>query len=264
MSEQKKPANPLPSATILLLRDGARGIEVFMVKRHHQIDFASGALVFPGGKVDAHDRDEALRKHADGADNLDDLRLSLAACGIREGFEESGILLARKTGGTDYIDATTATALAPWRPKLNASEVGLVDFLAQENLRLACDALVPFAHWITPTFMPKRFDTYFYVAATPAGQLGRHDGSESVDSVWINPDEAIADTKRWTIIFPTKMNLIKLARAKSVADAISRAKSEPVVTVEPKVVSRGSEQLLTIPEEAGYGKIEEPMTSLRG
>lgn len=263
MSEEKKIPVPLPAATILLVRDGAHGLEVFMVKRHHQIDFASGALVFPGGKVDPHDRDQALRKHADGANALDDLHLSLTACAIREGFEESGILLARKSGKGDYIDAPAATALAPWRPKLNAGEVGLSAFLAEEDLRLACDTLVPFAHWVTPTFMPKRFDTYFYVAATPTGQLGRHDGSESVDSVWINPAEAIADTKRWTIIFPTRMQLVKLARCKTAAEAIARAKAEPVVTVEPIVVSRGSDQVLTIPEEAGYGKIEEPLRSLR-
>jgi len=237
MSDQKKPSNPLPSATILLLRDGERGLEVFMVKRHHQIDFASGALVFPGGKVDPHDNDPALRNHVDGAGSFDDLHLSLTACAIREGFEESGILLARRTGTGDYIDAAKSASLADWRPKLNASEVGLVEFLTKEDLRLAADALVPFAHWITPTFMPKRFDTYFYVAAAPAGQLGRHDGSESVDSVWVNPLEAIED-KRWTIIFPTKMNLLKLGRAKSTADAIARAKSEPVVTVEPKVEQR--------------------------
>jgi len=264
MSNEKKPPIPLPAATILLLRDGARGLEVFMVKRHHQIDFASGALVFPGGKVDPHDRDTALRKHADGANDLDDLHLSLIACGIREGFEESGILLARKSGHRDYVDAATATALAPWRPKLTAGETGLAEFLAHEDLRLACDTLVPFAHWVTPTFMPKRFDTYFYVAAAPKGQLGRHDGSESVDSLWIDPEEAVADAKRWTIIFPTRMQLAKLARSKSMAAAITRAKAEPVVTVEPKVVSRGAEQVLTIPEEAGYGKVEERLRSLRG
>lgn len=263
MSDAKKPAAPLASATILLLRDGANGIEVFMVKRHHQIDFASGALVFPGGKLDEHDRDPALRAHADGAAGLDDLKLAIAACAIREGFEESGILLARKAGRSDYVDAAAASALGPWRPKLNASEVGLTEFLKTEDLRLAVDALIPFAHWVTPTFMPKRFDTYFYVAAAPAGQLGRHDGSESVDSVWVNPLEAITD-KRWTIIFPTKMNLLKLGRAKTVADAIARAKTEPVVTVEPKVMPKGDGQVLTIPEEAGYGKIEEPLSSLRG
>jgi hypothetical protein len=84
-----------------------------------------------------------------------------------------------------------------------------------------------------------------------------------VDSVWVNPLEAIED-KRWTIIFPTKMNLLKLGKSKTTAEAIARAKSDPIVTVEPKVVSKGDGQVLTIPEEAGYGKIEEPMSSLRG
>ena len=146
---------------------------------------------------------------------------------------------------------------------MNASEVGLVEFLTKEHLRLACDALVPFAHWVTPTFMPKRFDTYFYVAATPVGQLGRHDGSESVDSVWVNPTEAMGD-KRWTIIFPTKMNLLKLAKDKTAEEALATARTTTVVTVIPEVVKRAEGSFLTIPEAAGYGKVEEPMSSLRG
>jgi hypothetical protein len=111
--------------------------------------------------------------------------------------------------------------------------------------------------------MPKRFDTFFYLAATPEGQLGRHDGSESVDSVWVNPNEAIED-KRWTIIFPTKMNLVRLGKARTVAEAITNAKADRVVTVEPKVVTKDGKQLLTIPPDAGYGVIEEPMSALRG
>jgi 8-oxo-dGTP pyrophosphatase MutT (NUDIX family) len=262
-AEPKKSQGPLASATLLLLRDGVSGIEVFMVKRHHQIDFASGALVFPGGKVDPHDLNPAIRGHCDGAAGLDDYRLSLAACAIREGFEESGILLARPKGTAALLDAASATALAPWRPQLNASEKGLAEFLETEKLTLAVDALVPFAHWITPAFMPKRFDTHFYLAEAPKGQLGRHDGSESVDSVWVNPNEAIND-KRWTIIFPTKMNLIKLGQSATVAEALATARRTKVVTVEPLVESRGDKQVLTIPEEAGYGKIEEPLSSIRG
>jgi 8-oxo-dGTP pyrophosphatase MutT (NUDIX family) len=263
MSEDKKPPVPLYASTLLLIRNASAGLEVFMVKRHHQIDFASGALVFPGGKVDPHDRDPALRALVDGADKLDDLHLSLAACAIREGFEESGIILARRAGSNDLISAEHATSLTDWRAKLNSSEVGLVEFLTKERLRLACDTLVPFAHWVTPTFMPKRFDTYFYVAATPVGQLGRHDGSESVDSVWVDPDEAVTD-KRWTIIFPTRVNLQKLGKAKTVDDALSTARKTPVVTVLPEVVTRPEGRFLTIPENAGYGKIEESMTSFRG
>jgi len=172
-------------------------------------------------------------------------------------------LVDARSRSRDLISAEHASSLGDWRAKLNASEVGLVEFLTKENLRLACDALVPFAHWVTPAFMPKRFDTYFYVAATPVGQLGRHDGSESVDSVWLNPIEAIGD-KRWTIIFPTKMNLLKLGRAKTAEEALSTARTTPVVTVLPEVVKRAEGSFLTISEDAGYGKIEEPMSSLRG
>jgi 8-oxo-dGTP pyrophosphatase MutT (NUDIX family) len=263
-AEPKKSPAPLASSTLLLLRDGAAGIEVFMVKRHHQIDFASGALVFPGGKVDPHDLDPAIRSHCDGAGSFDEYRLSLAACAIREGFEESGILLARAKGCNvaarcHFGDGTCRTG----GRKLNASEKGLAEFLTTEKLNLAVDALVPFAHWITPAFMPKRFDTHFYLAATPEGQLGRHDGSESVDSVWVNPNDAIND-KRWTIIFPTKMNLIKLGQSRTVAEALDTARRTKVVTVEPLVEMRDGKQVLTIPEEAGYGKIEEPMSSIRG
>jgi 8-oxo-dGTP pyrophosphatase MutT (NUDIX family) len=262
-NEPKKSSATLPSATLLLLRDGDTGLEVFMVKRHHQIDFASGALVFPGGKVDPNDLDPRVRALSEGAAGLDEARLSLAACAIREGFEESGILLARDAGGSALVDGARAAALAPWREPLNASQKGLAEFLASEELRLAIDTLVPFAHWITPAFMPKRFDTHFYLAAAPAGQLGRHDGSESVDSVWVNPIEAIGD-KRWTIIFPTKMNLIKLGQSKTVAEALATARATPVVTVLPKVETIDGQQMLTIPEEAGYGRIAEPLTSIRG
>lgn len=262
-SEPKKSSAALPSATLLMLRDGATGLEVFMVKRHHQIDFASGALVFPGGKVDPLDRDPAIRAACDGADALDDERLCLAACAIREGFEESGILLARPADAPGLIDGGRAGALSAWRAPLNDGQKGLAEFLAAERLRLATDALVPFAHWVTPQFMPKRFDTHFYLAAAPAGQLGRHDGTESVDSVWVNPLAAL-DDKRWTIIFPTKMNLIKLGQSKTVAQALTTARATPVVTVEPKVDVIDGQQMLTIPEAAGYGKIAEPLTSIRG
>jgi 8-oxo-dGTP pyrophosphatase MutT (NUDIX family) len=263
MTKPGPSATTLPSSTLLLLRDGETGLEVFMVKRHHQIDFASGALVFPGGKVDPHDRAPGVRAHCDGAEGLDDAHLSLAACAIREGFEESGILLARDSGTSSLVDGARATALAPWREPLNASQKGLADFLASERLRLAVDTLVPFAHWITPAFMPKRFDTHFYLAAAPEGQLGRHDGSESVDSVWVNPLAALDDA-RWTIIFPTKMNLIKLGQSTNVAEALATARAKPVVTVEPVVEVIDGQQMLTIPEAAGYGKITEPLTSIRG
>lgn len=255
---------PIPSATILLVRDGAEGLEAFMVKRHHQIDFASGALVFPGGKTAPGDADPRLRELARGAQGLDAAQLTLRAAAIREAFEESGLLLARPKGGASFVAGAALERLTPERETLNSGALGLADLLAREGLELALDALVPFAHWITPSFMPKRFDTHFYIAAAPAAQTGRHDGTESVDSVWIRPQDAVSRPEQWTVIFPTRMNLLKLGRSATVAEALAAAHATPVVTVEPRVEQRADGPILRLPVEAGYGDVAEPLSSLKG
>jgi len=262
-----KPATDalIPAATILLVRDGAEGIEVFMVVRHHQIDFASGALVFPGGKVDALDRAEGVRGRVDGADGLDDWEFSMRVAAIREAFEESAVLLAREERTGKVVDAARLKALDPYRDPLNKGEIGIADFLAKEGLRLAGDMLTPFAHWITPNMMPKRFDTRFYVAAAPEDHLAVHDGYESVDSVWIRPDVALreADAGTRTIIFPTRMNVAKLGYSPTVAHAIEAARATPVVTVEPVVTkNEAGKPVLRIPAEAGYPVTEEPLEAV--
>jgi hypothetical protein len=118
----------------------------------------------------------------------------------------------------------------------------------------ALDLLVPFAHWITPLGMPKRFDTHFYLAVAPADQLGAHDGSESVDSVWVRPDEAVEGTKtgKFKLVFATERNLIKLARHNTATATLDAAKKEGVVTVLPEVVRGEKSRQLKIPAEAGY------------
>jgi 8-oxo-dGTP pyrophosphatase MutT (NUDIX family) len=259
----RPPARIVPAATILLVRDGAAGLEVFMVKRHHQIDFASGALVFPGGKLAPGDSDPALRAYCDGADGFDNSELALAACAIREAFEESGILLARKAGASELLSAADAEALGVHRDALNAEKLPLAQFLADHGLRLALDRLVRFARWVTPDMMPKRFDTWFFIAATPEGQLGVHDGHESVDSEWVTPEGAIAEPDRWTVIFPTRMNLLKLGRSATVAEALAAAASSPIVTVTPWVEPREGGAVLRIQPDAGYGDPQEPLSNVR-
>ncbi len=252
---------PLPSATVLLLRDDASGgtahgePEVFMVVRHHQIDFASGALVFPGGKLDAADGDPRLRTLADGAEVLSDSELAYRVCAIREAFEEAGVLLARPRGQTAVIDAARLAALQPFREILHHGEIDIADFLQREDLALAADLLVPFAHWITPVNMRRRFDTYFFLAIAPADQLAVHDGSESVDSIWTSATQALAeaDAKRATVVFPTRMNLIKLGRSATAEAAIAAARVTPVVTVLPEFGRRAEGATLRIPLDAGYG-----------
>ena len=267
MSDPKKNvATPRPAATVVILRDGREGIEVFMVVRHHEIDFASGALVFPGGKVDPADRDPALRARCTGSEGMDDETFAVRVAAVRETFEECGVLLARGRGEAALLPESRVRPLETrYRSDLLSGAVTLARIAELHDLELALDAMVPFAHWITPAFMPKRFDTHFYLVPAPSDQVAAHDGEESVDSLWITPPQAIADAqaKRRMIIFPTLRNLIKLARSHSVAEAIERARREPVVTVLPTVGRGASGPVIRIPEEAGYDISEAPLDEAR-
>ncbi len=248
----KPAAVPIPAATILLLRDGVPGLEVFMVKRHHQIDFVAGALVFPGGKLEKGDSDPALDEHIDCAGDWTAPMRALGAGAIREAFEESGILLARDARTGELVPAARLEELQPYRHLLEKREAVLAEVLAKEKLRLALDLLVPFAHWITPVNMPRRFDTHFFLAVSPVGHVGSHDGRESVDSIWITPGEAVSDRKKWNVIFPTRLNLMKLDRARSVAAAIAAARADTVLPVIPWVEDGPDGQILKIRDDAGY------------
>jgi len=256
---------PRLSATVLLVRDAARGLEVFMVERHHQIDFATGALVFPGGQVDAADGETSLGARCAGDAALDDDARILRVAAIRETFEEAGVLLARRRGAATLVDAETLRGIeARHRAALNAGERSIAEIAATEDLELACDLLVPFAHWITPVFMPKRFDTWFFLVAAPVDHVALHDGHESVDSVWITPADAEAarSAGRRTIIFPTLLNVRKLGRAKTVAAAIANARSERIVTVLPRVEQRGETPMMVLPADAGYDVVEAPLAEV--
>ena len=251
-----EPVKPRLSATVLLLRDAPDGLEVFMVVRHHQIDFASGAIVFPGGSLDASDRDPRIRAISDGADGLDDDTLAVRVAAAREAFEECGVLYARDPVSGSIVDGARAETLGEkYRTPLEANEIGMADVAEAEGLCLALDQLTPFAHWITPTHMPKRFDTHFFVAPAPSDHVLAHDGSEAVDSIWIRPSDALAeaDAGKRTVIFATKLNLEKVGRSTTVAEAVDRAHADNIVTVMPTARKTENGRILTIPVEAGYG-----------
>jgi 8-oxo-dGTP pyrophosphatase MutT (NUDIX family) len=246
------------ASTVLLLRDNAAAeIELFMMVRHHQIEFNSGALVFPGGSVDANDKEIAARPELySGGGGLDADVLGFRIAGVRETFEESGILLARAKGSGVLIDAARARQIeAAHRVALCEGKTSFLDVVACNDLVLALDALVPYAHWITPEGMPKRFDTWFFLAAAPPDQLGAHDGKESTDSIWLSPREALAggDSGRFKLPFPTTRNLIRLGKQANVAAALTDARGMDIVTVLPVMTKTpdGGRQL-RIPREAGY------------
>ena len=261
MTASADPVAPVSklAATVLLLREGTQGMEVFMVVRHQQIDFASGALVFPGGKLAAGDSDPRVLARCTGVEDLSPEQIALRVGAIREAFEECGVLLARRRGDAALVGPDLLETLGPrYRQALDRGEIGIAQMLEAEDLVLDCAALVPFAHWITPSFMPKRFDTYFYLAVAPPEQIALHDGREMVDSVWLRPADAITQAAAGTrtIVPATLLNVEKLGFSTLVSDALAAARAAPVVTVQPQVVQRTDGMWLQIPAEAGYSVTE--------
>jgi 8-oxo-dGTP pyrophosphatase MutT (NUDIX family) len=247
-----------PASTILLLRESSRAgeIEVFMMVRHYEIDFNSGALVFPGGSVDKGDREIIAKPELySGGEGLDEASLSFRIAAIRETFEESGILLARPKGSKSLVDAKRASEIeTASRAAVCEGKTTLQKVLSDNGMLLALDELVPYAHWITPEGAPKRFDTWFFLAAAPPAQLGGHDGKESTDSIWLSPREALAggESGRFKLPFPTTRNLIRLGKQNGVKAALDDSRGKPVVTVMPVMTKLNGGRQLRIPLEAGY------------
>ena len=254
------PAVPRPAATILLVRD-APTFEVLMVKRHHQIDFASGALVFPGGKLHAGDHDPAWAERALGWHQTPAAERPLRIAAIREAYEETGILLGRHADGSHFAGSTAAAAA---RDDVAMDRRAFLHLVAEVDLKIDLDALTVFAHWIAPAMAPKRFDTMFYIAAAPPDQLAVCDGYETVDAEWIAPNEILrlqAAGER-TVIFPTRTNVRLLAQASGAEDAVARAAARTLVTVEPWVVKTPDGPHMTIQADAGYGDVSVSLADL--
>lgn len=269
MAAETTSVAPRPASTVLLLRDsvgasegrglddkGRKEIEIFMMVRHYEIDFASGALVFPGGSVEKSDHEIIAHPELySGGEGLDAGDLSFRIAAIRETFEESGILLARPRGSRALVDAKRAAGIeAASRAALSEGKTTFLKVLTENAMVLALDELVPYAHWITPEGMPKRFDTWFFLAAAPPEQVGAHDGRESTDSIWVSPREALAggESGRFKLPFPTTRNLIKLGKQPSVNAALEDSRGKPVVTVMPVMTKLNGGRQLRIPAEAGY------------
>ena len=255
--ENKKPAIPVPAATVLLIRDGDEGIEVFMVERNSRMHFAS-ALVFPGGLVDPEDTDDALIARCDGVAGLSKDEAALRIAGVRETFEECGVVLARHTSVKTVLEGDEAAAFYDkYHVALNKGDVGWGEIIEKEDLILCCDRMAYFAHWITPEGRPKRFDTHFFLARMPRRQNAVHDGNESVQSVWVRPPSAVEAGEKGerNVMFPTRLNLELLEVNANVEAAMEVTVGREIVTVLPrsKEVDGDAHRIMTIPEAAGYG-----------
>lgn len=218
---------PSPAATLLLVRD-RDGLDVLMVQRHGDMRFGPGALVFPGGKVDAQDLDPSWHAQALGFAELDPQSRGRRICAIRETFEETGILLARprNDGDIDHRAAALRTAVMD-------GDLPFQEMVIMLGLRLDLNDLIPFARWITPTRQPIRFDATFYIARAPEGQRADCDQRETVSAEWLKPDEALrlAETGERKLMRPTRANLSRLAADACVGSALRAARARPIVTV---------------------------------
>ena len=251
-------ANPRPAATVVVLRDSSTGPEVFMVRRHADTAFMGGAHVFPGGRVDRADHDGDDRwcdgiGHA--ATQLPELARDAAVAyhvaAARELFEEAGVLLARDASGAfvSLAGASDHERLKHDRTNVHGHETTLRAVIERERLRLALDALVLFAHWITPPIDTRQFDTRFFMARVPPHQTPAHDETETTHSVWITPAAAIAQAQRGDIVLPppTWSTIRELEPFRSVDDALAWARRRRVVGRQPRLLEQDGLRMLLAP-----------------
>lgn len=226
------------ASTVMLVRDGARGPEVFLQRRVVEMAFAAGMTVFPGGGVDRSDAavtlDWAGPEPAWWAERFgtDAARAQTLVCAaVRETFEECGVLLAGPTADTVVSDTSI---YAEARGQLERRELSFAEFLTRENLVLRADLLRPWDNWITPEVEPRRYDTRFFVAVLPAGQLADGATSEADVVTWSTPAEAIA---RWqqgldVLLPPTWTQLDALREFGSTAEILAATRTiDPIMPI---------------------------------
>jgi 8-oxo-dGTP pyrophosphatase MutT (NUDIX family) len=255
MSKASAPVEPRPAASAVILRDTPNGLETFMLQRNRGAGMAfSGALVFPGGKVDAEDGADDWLTLAPATAATPDRAFWITA--VRETFEEAGLLLARHASGADLVDADTAHRLveAERSARGTVSAGAFHDLVRRERLVLAVDQMIHFGHWITPSWAPKRFDTHFFLVAAPVTQHGAFDDSESEEGMWLQPAQALADADagRRTLVDVTRFTLELLASWPDVATAVAAARRRTIVTIRPELLETSEGSFISIPRDAGY------------
>lgn len=263
-----------PAATVMLVRDGDDGVEVFMVQRTHGAAFARSQYVFPGGKVDDADHGEVFEPVCDGMDDTTaSARLGLRRGGlawlvaaIRECFEEAGVLLARRDGAVEPIrfdDADVERRFNEARRAVDAGELSLSELCEREGLRLMVDRLHLVDHWITPVGERRRFDTRFFVTRAPEAQEPLHDDAETIASLWVRPADALRMWRDGELqMFPPTVASLEFLNGASTADeamalAVSVGVPAPIL---PKVVvgEDGAVQGVVLPSDERYDAVREP------
>jgi 8-oxo-dGTP pyrophosphatase MutT (NUDIX family) len=241
------PVTPRRAATVLLLRDGTAGPEVYMLRRRASMAFGAGAYAYPGGGVDRRDEGEVRWAgpptgewaRALGVATVAEAQATLCAA-VRETFEESGVLLA----GPDTSSVVADTTGEEWeadRRALVARELSFAEFLARRELVLRSDLLGPWARWITPEFEERRYDTWFFLAALPEGQRTRDVSGEADHTVWLGAAEGVEGYDRGELLMmpPTIATLRALVPYTGVADALAASATRDLTPVLARVAVAG-------------------------
>lgn len=259
-----------PASTVVLARPATPSFEIFLVRRHDNVAFMGGAHVFPGGRVDEADYVDAPERCCDGVETAvarlpqrsaaEALAFHLAA--VRELFEEAAVLLARDAGtsrgGPPRLDRSEDT-LREWRRDLLERRVTIGELAVREGLRLALDALIVFAHWVTPAIETRRFDTQFFFAAASAGQQAVHDGGEHTDGLWVSPADALARCRGGELALPppTWTTLRALSACARLEDAQAWARVQRAPRVQPCVdVRPDGTRVIMLPGDSGCPPVD--------
>jgi 8-oxo-dGTP pyrophosphatase MutT (NUDIX family) len=232
------------AATVMLLRDTpAQELEVFMLRRHPGAVFAPGAYVFPGGAVDPDDATvDVVGRTSAAADALMDRDHGIAhwVAAAREAFEEAGLLIA----------TAVSPDLLATRDAMNAGERGFGDVLRAHGAAVDAGAMHVFSHWRTPVGAPRRFDTWFFMAAAPPDQIGVHDDTETVHSEWIRPSEMLHRWRRGEVdlVFPTMRTMRVLAQFPTAGALLGAVRAAEADAGEgaPRVVDDSSGQRVAL------------------
>ena len=265
-ADPNSPENNLKSAaTIILIRDVDSIAEVFMIKRATKSNFG-GAWVFPGGTVDNEDSKNNILDYCQGLDDkeassilsLNKGGLGYWVAGVRECFEESGILLAyRENGHLFKPSLDEAIILNDLRRQLNDGSIFFIEILRKLNLRLAVDRILYLSHWVTPKIESRRYSTRFFITSIANDQEAIHDGYEAVDSLWIKIEKALNDYEQGTfpIIMPTIKNLEAIAGYPSTLSILEDKESilpSDILTIEPKFFFEEGKLVGLLPGDTGY------------
>ncbi|MCK8677971.1 NUDIX hydrolase [Streptomyces lichenis] len=262
-------AEPRRAATVLLLRDGWRGRpEVHMLRRRTSMAFAGGAYAYPGGGVDPRDEQPVRWAGPAPAEWAGRLGVpgpaeaqAIVCAAVRETFEEAGVLLAGPSAAT-VVEDTTGDDWEADRAALIARELAFADFLDRRGLVLRSDLLGAWARWITPEFEPRRYDTWFFVAALPSGQRTRDadaaDSSTEADrTVWTGPGEAAAGYDRGELLMmpPTIATLRSLLPYGAPAEALAAAGERDLAPVLARARLEGDQVVLSWPGHEEFTKL---------